>query len=142
GVRPVEDHEPCAGRDGRLHGLVHGPDVGVEPGADVLNVEHDRLDVGGAIEVGQLGGGGSVDVVDRHPRARVDVVALRIAGLGRATEPVLRAEHSDHVDLAGSHHPVHQVGQVIQDAGRVGHDTDPLTGQGCPAALPEAVSAG
>src|SRR5665647_1143560 len=50
--------------DSSIHRLVHRPDVGVEPGADVLDVEDNRLDVGGAIKVSQLGSGGSVGVVD------------------------------------------------------------------------------
>ena len=32
--------------DGGDHAVVHRPDVGVEPGADVLDVEHHRLDAG------------------------------------------------------------------------------------------------
>ena len=62
------------------------------------------------------------------------MVSLGVAGLRGATETVLRPEHGDHVDGTGAHHRVHQVSQVIQDAGRVGDNTDALTFQRRPAA--------
>ena len=88
GVRPVEDDEREAGLGRRLHRVAHRRDVGVEPGADVLHVEHEH------VEAAELGLrrllGLTVEAVDRD-------VGLRPArdggaGLGRPADAVLGAE--------------------------------------------------
>ena len=114
---------------GRDHAVVHRPDVGVEPRAGVLDVEDHRVHAGAAEDVGERVAALQVGVVDRQPGALVDVAALRAAGLRRAAEAVLRAEDGDQVDLVRGRHHVDLVGQVGQDAGRVGDDAHLLTAQ-------------
>ena len=82
----------CSCSAGGLHGLAHRGDVRVEPRADVLDVEHERVDVA------ELLAGGpprcAVEAVDRQAGRRVAAVAdpsrsslpaMPCSGLNRAT---------------------------------------------------------
>jgi hypothetical protein len=55
---------------------------------------------------------------------------------------VLGPEDGDHVDPSGGDHRVDDVGEVLQDAGRVGDDPHALPAQRGPPAAREPVGAG
>ena len=126
-VRSIQDHEAETELAGGDHRVVHGPDVGVEPRADVLDVEDHGLHLRLGEEAGELRRVGPVRVVDRHPGPLVHVGVLRGTGLGRAAEAVLGSEHAADGD-AGGHHGVHDADQgTAEHPGRVGDHPDPLS---------------
>src|SRR5699024_5626678 len=114
-------------------GLVHGPDVGVEPHPDVLDVEDDGVDAGVVVEALEFLSVRAVGVVNRDAGAFVDVGAFRFAGLRGAAESVLRAEDGAHVHLAGGVHRVHDADHAAgDDAGGVGDDADSAAAEHTP----------
>ena len=132
-VRPVQDHESQPLLSGGDHGVVHGPDVGVEAGTHVLDVEDHRLHSGVGEELRERGRRGAVRVVDRHAGPLVDVGLLGLAGLGGSAEAVLGAEDAGHRD-ASRGHGVHDADHGLGDhPGRVGDHADLLAAEVPPA---------
>src|SRR5699024_9309351 len=88
---------------------------------------------GVVVEALELLGVGTVGVVDRDAGAFVDVGTFRFAGLGSATESVLRAEDGADVHRAGGVHCIHDADQALPDhAGGVGDDADPAAVEHAP----------
>jgi acyl-homoserine lactone acylase PvdQ len=141
-VRPVEHHEPLPGEPGRLHAVVQRPDVRVEAGARVLDVEDDGVHAGGREDVGQRLPALQIRVVDREAGRRVVVAALGAAGLGGAAEAVLGAEDGHQVHPVVRVHDVDDVADVACDAGRVGDDADAFAVEEGVAVRGEALEAG
>src|SRR5262249_11940732 len=120
---------PLAQAGGGDHRVVHGPDVGVEAGAGILDVEDQSVHTRPCDQVGPLGLRGAVRVVDRDAGARVGAGALAATRLRGAAERVRAPEGGGEAHVAG---PVHEVDKVLVfgvDAGRVGDDAAPLPGQ-------------
>ena len=75
-VRPIEDHEAFALFGGGLHGFSHRRYIRIEPCSDVLDIEHDGVDLRE-----HFGGGFSgltVETVDDQPC----IFVLRIIDFG------------------------------------------------------------
>jgi hypothetical protein len=125
-VGPVQHDEPLARHGRGDHRVVERPDVGVETGADVLDVVDHGVDAGLHNDVGERLPALAVGVVDGKPGARVGVETLRATGLRRPAEAVLGAEDGGQVHPIVAVHHVDLVTQVGQDTGRVGDDADLL----------------
>src|SRR5690606_11576067 len=125
-----------------LHAVVEGPDVGVEAGPDVLDVEDDRVHARRGEDVGDRLTALEVGVVHRQAGGGIVVAALGAARLGGAPEAVLRAEDGGQPHPVVAVHDVDDVARVAGDAGGVGDDADALpVEQGVPVGR-EAFEAG
>jgi hypothetical protein len=100
-VRPIQHHHPPSAGCGSGHHVEQGPHIGVEAGADVLDVEHDRVDPGPVEGVRHRCRRQPVQVVHGQPGTGVGRRALGPAGLRRAPETVLRTEYRPQLDAAG-----------------------------------------
>ena len=91
GIRTIEDHDaqPALGRDGE--GSVHGGGVGVETGADVLDVEHQRIDAGQHLVARRKAI--AVEAVDGQARTFVAAVFDPLVEIGE--KAMLGSEESD-----------------------------------------------
>ena len=130
-VRAVEDHEARSasvarrqGRDG-ARACHQGGEVGVVPEADILEVEHQGIEVREQCcpRLAPL----AVQRDHLEPRDRVHRVADSLSGLRLAPEAVLRAEdaHEAPSRVAGrGAHDLHRTLQARIHRRRVGHQTD------------------
>src|SRR5690606_41813165 len=107
-----------------LHAVVEGPDVGVEAGPDVLDVEDDRVHARRGEDVGERLTALEVGVVHRQAGGGSVVAALGAARLGGAPEAVLRAEDGGQPHPGVGVHDVDDVARVAGDACGVGDDGD------------------
>ena len=121
-VRTIEHDHRDALRPGGPHHVHRGGEIGVVPGARVLEIDQQQVDSGEHL----VGGGGSpaVKTIDWKPSGRIDRRRDRRAGIGRATESVLGAEQRHQPD---SRRPQsHHVADTARIHARlVGHQADP-----------------
>lgn len=118
-----------AGEPRRLHAVVQRPDIGVEAGSRVLDVEDDGVHTGGGEDVGECLTALQIRVVDRESGRRVVVAALGPARLRGAPEAVLGAEDGDQVHAVVGVHHVDDVPDVAGDARGVGDHADALAAE-------------
>jgi hypothetical protein len=110
------------------HAVGHRVDVGVNPGADVLQVDDQRVDTAQHLPrwLTRL----AVEGIDRHPAARVvamgrlDHVVLHVR-----TKSVLGAENRAELHTVSRRHLVDHVPEIVVDRSVVTNDADPGTFQ-------------
>ena len=138
-IWPVEHHEGLFMLGRRLHRLEHGRDIGIEAAADVLNVEHERIDLGEHLRRGSL----RLAVEALHGNARLLVLAVRHVGLVKgAAGPVLRPEDRDELHVVGFGKQARRAAPPAVAAGVVGDHRHPLAGERTEAVADEHVDAG
>ena len=131
-IRPVEHHEGLLVLGSGLHRLEHRGHIRVEPAADVLDVEHDRIDVGEHLRRGSL----RLAVEALHRHARLLVLAVRHVGLvERAAGAVLGSEDRHELHAVGLGEQRGGPPPLAVEAGVVGDHRHPLSCE-----LPEAVA--
>ncbi len=123
-IRPVGDHEPYARTGRRDHQVEHRPHVGVEPGPDVLEVEHQGVDAAVAQQCVEAVAVAPIGVVDRQAGGGVPPGGLALSGLAGPVQPVLGSEQGDQ-RRAGREQRGRGGAQVGEDAGVVGHQPQP-----------------
>ncbi len=121
GVGAVEDEERHFAFGGFLHDVAHGADVGIEAGADVLDVEDDDVD---GVEHG--GGGAAIGVLVEAPDFDLGGGVLGVLdafAVLLAEDAVFGGEDGGEVD-AGGDHDVDVAFAVAGEAGVVGDEAD------------------
>ena len=96
GVRSVEDDDGNVVFGGGFHHIAHRGDIGVEPYADILQVEENQVDA-----LQHFGRGLLVFAVERHDGQACLLVFSAVplgSGVGGATEAMLGREDLPHVD--------------------------------------------
>lgn len=127
GIDAIEDEEGEIVFRGGFHGEAHGRDIGVEAGADILNIEDER------IEAGELIGGGfaavfAVKAVDGEASFGVGFVVDVFIGF--AADAVFGAEEGDEVDVGGLVEEVDGGGAGAIAAGVIGDEAEALVFEG------------
>jgi hypothetical protein len=134
-VRPIADDHRQADAAGGLQAVRHRVDEGVDARADVLQIDHEDVEV--LQHLRRRLAGFAVQRVHRHASPRVlRMRRLDHVVLQRRMEAMLRAEDRAEADARLGEHAIDDVGEVAIDRGGVGDHTDPLATQ--PAGLQEA----
>src|SRR5690606_18035166 len=119
-VRAVENEETNAVVGGCLHRVTHRRDVGIEAGADVLDIEHDCVDT--LEHVARRSTHLAIQTEHRDAGATIDAVGDEF-GIEIALVPVLGTEDAREFDVlrfvqqAGGTPPVAVPSGVIADQG-------------------------
>jgi hypothetical protein len=107
-IRPIADDHVDAVPGRCAHAVGHGVDVGVDPGADILQIHHQHVEI--AQHVGHRLPRVAVKRVHRHVTPRIlcvrrfNHVVLKIGA-----EPVLRAEERGDLDVWIADEPISRV---------------------------------
>ena len=130
GVGPVaDDHRDPAGRAG-LQAFGHRVDVGVDAGADVLQVDDEQIDIGKHRRRGRAGL--PVQGVHRHLEPRMPrVVRLDHVVLHVRAEPVLRAEEGGQPDLGRRRRDLDDMAAAGVERGGIRDEADAPTRRPC-----------
>ena len=126
-IRPIAHDNAHAVACRGPHAVGHRVDVGVDPRADILQIDDEH------IEIAQHVGAGlarfAVERIDRHPppavarMGRLDHVVLHVGA-----KPVLRAEERRHGDVRIIGQPIGRMPEIAVDGRGVAHDPDAAPG--------------
>jgi len=124
GIGAVEDHKGDALLSRRFKAVEKSADIGVEAGADILNIENQYIHI---LEHFQrrlvvL----AIEAVDRDAGAGILLMIEQGARLEGAAHPVFRAEEGDQLQVPGLRKKIGSVAPVASDGGVVGDQADPL----------------
>ena len=123
-VRPIEDDERDVVLGSRLHRVAHRRDVRVEAGSDVLNVEHEHVQV--LQRLGRRRASFAVEADDLQSGRCIGGIADD-ACVELACKAVLRAEQNLHVDPLCVVQQLDRADSFLIDAGVIGDQTDPFS---------------